>query len=158
MATINELNINGDLYDIQDTISGYITLTTANTLYYPKRGIINYSGGVGLGKGWDGSEKTFTITVGESGTYLAILRCHICGASSIPAGAYIRCKGPGFDSYLQANIVLSRSWDAYNTAAYVVSISAGTHTYTVTGIFENSATTSSGYGSDFNLSLYKLAA
>ena len=50
---------------------------------------------VDLGTYWDGTEKTFSISFPEDGTYLLYVRVHIVGANKMDAGSSVVLSGNG---------------------------------------------------------------
>lgn len=111
---------------------------------------------INLGTTWDGTSKTCTLTVPETGLYLINMWFHICGANSLPAGSSVVIQGGIFEDYLGYVVPLTRNWDNYNNAVAVSYLTSGSKTIKVSGTFQSGKSDST-YSSSGSIFIYKIA-
>lgn len=112
---------------------------------------------VDLGTYWDGTEKTFSISFPEDGTYLLYVRVHIVGANKMDAGSSVVLSGNGITATYPESIPLAKDWDRWRSAVFIVPTTSGTYDYSLTGNFQGSRADAN-YGSSILCSVFKLSS
>ena len=112
---------------------------------------------VDLGTYWDGTEKTFSISFPEDGTYLLYVRVHIVGANKMDAGSSVVLSGNGITATYPESIPLAKDWDRWRSAVFIVPTTSGTYDYSLLGSFQGSRTDAN-YGSSILCSVFKLSS
>lgn len=112
---------------------------------------------VDLGTYWDGTEKTFSISFPEDGTYLLYVRVHIVGANKMDAGSSVVLSGNGITATYPESIPLAKDWDRWHSAVFIVPTTSGTYDYSLTGNFQGSRADAN-YGSSILCSVFKLSS
>ena len=112
---------------------------------------------VDLGTYWDGTEKQFSLTYPEDGTYLLYVRVHVVGANKMNAGSSVVLNGKGITATYPESIPLAKDWDRWRSAVFIVPTASGTYDYSLQGSFQGSRADAN-YGSSVTISIFKLSS
>lgn len=112
---------------------------------------------VDLGTYWDGTEKQFSLTHPEDGTYLLYVRVHVVGANKMNAGSSVVLNGKGITATYPESIPLAKDWDRWRSAVFIVPTASGTYDYSLQGSFQGSRADAN-YGSSVTISIFKLSS
>ena len=112
---------------------------------------------VDLGTYWDGTEKQFSLTYPEDGTYLLYVRVHVVGANKMNAGSSVVLNGKGITATYPESIPLANDWDRWRSAVFIVPTASGTYDYSLQGSFQGSRADAN-YGSSVTISIFKLSS
>lgn len=107
---------------------------------------------VDLGTYWDGTEKQFSLTYPEDGTYLLYVRVHVVGANKMNAGSSVVLNGKGITATYPESIPLAKDWDRWRSAVFIVPTASGTYDYSLQGSFQGSRADAN-YGSSVTISI-----
>lgn len=112
---------------------------------------------VDLGTYWDGTEKQFSLTYPEDGTYLLYVRVHVVGSNKMNAGSSVVLNGKGITATYPESIPLAKDWDRWRSAVFIVPTASGTYDYSLQGSFQGSRADAN-YGSSVTISIFKLSS
>ena len=112
--------------------------------------IVSATGGVAM-YGWNGTTKTFTVTIPEDGLYIQVYGFHIVNAGSLSGFCYIRWAG--IIGMVQE---VPHQWDDYVYTMECSRLTAGVKTLSVTGLF-NGGTSHADWPSGASFQCWKIA-